>query len=161
MSLPRFLAAERVAFYLTANGELDPLPALEQANAMGKQCYLPVLHPVGHKRLWFAAWKPGDALRMNRYDIAEPLWTASSLIKPWALDMVVVPLVAFDTTGGRMGMGGGYYDRSFAWRSQRRYWKGPLLVGYGYELQKIKHVSMQPWDVPMDVVVTENTLYMR
>lgn len=161
MSLRRFLAAKRIALYLTADGELDPLPVLKQASAMGKQCYLPVLHPVGHRRLWFAGWKPGDDLRANRYNIPEPIWTPASLVKPWALDLVIVPLVAFDSNGGRMGMGGGYYDRSFAWRSRRRNWRGPLLVGYGYELQKIKHVSMQSWDVPMDAVITESTLYMR
>lgn len=155
-----FLAAKRIAFYFAADGELDPLPLLEQACAMGKQCYLPVLHPVGHRRLWFAAWKPGDALQVNRYNIPEPVWTASSLVKPWALSLVIAPLVAFDDKGHRLGMGGGYYDRSFAWRRNRRYWHGPMLIGYGYELQKVRHVSTQPWDVSMDIIVTESTLYM-
>jgi len=161
LSLRRFPGAKHIAFYLAADGELDPLPVLERACAMGKQCYLPVLHPIGHKRLWFAAWRPGDPLRANRYNILEPRWLPSTLIKPWALDLVVVPLVAFDITGNRLGMGGGYYDRSFAWRKNRRCWKDPLLVGYGYELQKTRHVSVQPWDVAMDVIVTESALYMR
>ncbi|WP_456379745.1 5-formyltetrahydrofolate cyclo-ligase [Thiolapillus sp.] len=161
VSLRRFTAAKHIALYLAVDGELDPLPVLEQACAMGKQCYLPVLHPVGHRRLWFAAWQPGDALRANSYNILEPEWLPSTLIKPWALDLVVVPLVAFDHTGKRLGMGGGYYDRSFAWRKNRNHWNGPLLVGYGYELQKIRHISVQPWDVAMDAIVTESTLYMR
>ncbi len=160
VSLRRFLGAKRIALYLAADGELDPLPVLEQACAMGKQCYLPVLHPLGYKRLCFAAWRPGDALRPNRYNIAEPEWTPSALIKPWALDLVVVPLVAFDAAANRLGMGGGYYDRSFAWRRNRRYWNGPSLVGYGYELQKLSCISPRPWDIKMDLIVTENTLYM-
>jgi len=159
--MQRFRSAKRIALYLAANGELDTWPVLQQAHLLAKHCYLPILHPVGHNRLWFAKWKPGDPLRPNRYNILEPVWTPSSLIKPWALDLVVVPLVAFDSNANRLGMGGGYYDRSFAWRSKRQYWKGPLLVGYGYGLQRVKHISTQSWDVSMDVIVTENTLYMR
>ena len=160
VSLKRFVNARRIALYLAADGELDPLPVLEKACAMGKQCYLPVLHPVRRQSLWFARWQPGDELRSNRYGIAEPMWKSQTLVKPWALDLVIVPLVAFDGKGNRMGMGGGYYDRSFAWRFHRRSWKGPMLVGYAYELQKLERIKASDWDVPMDAVVTESTLYM-
>lgn len=160
-SLRRFVTARTIALYLPADGELDTMPLLEHACSMGKRCYLPVLYPLDHKRLWFAPWKPGDVLKPNRYGIPEPIWTSATLIKPWALDLVITPLVAFDSKGNRMGMGGGYYDRSFAWRRKRRHWLGPMLVGYAYELQKIRRVHEQPWDVPMDAVVTENTLYIR
>jgi 5-formyltetrahydrofolate cyclo-ligase len=159
-SLARFQSAKHIALYLAVNGELDTLPLLERAHAMGKHCYLPVLHPVAHNRLWFARWQPGEKLRPNKFNIMEPVWTKESLIEAWALNMVIVPLVAFDCKGARLGMGGGYYDRSFSWRKYRQHWQGPLLVGYGYELQKLKHVSLQPWDVAMDIIVTENTLYM-
>ena len=81
-------------------------------------------------------------------------------MKPWALDLVITPLVAFDAEGNRMGMGGGYYDRSFAWRKRRRIWRGPMLVGYAYELQKLNSIRASDWDVPMDAVVTESALYM-
>lgn len=159
-SLPRFQSAKHIALYLAVNGELDPLPLLLRAHAMGKHCYLPVLHPVAHNRLWFARWQPGEELRANKFNIMEPVWKKDSLIEAWALNMVVVPLVAFDHTGGRLGMGGGYYDRSFSWRKHRQYWQGPFLAGYGYEFQQLKHVPRQPWDVSMDAIVTENTLYM-
>jgi 5-formyltetrahydrofolate cyclo-ligase len=160
VSLKRFVNARRIALYFAADGELDPLPVLEKACAMGKHCYLPVLHPVRRQSLWFARWHPGDELVSNRYGIAEPVWKPQTLVKPWALDLVIMPLVAFDEQGNRMGMGGGYYDRSFAWRFHRRFWKGPMLVGYAYELQKLKRMEVSDWDVPMEVVVTENTLYM-
>ncbi len=159
-SLNRFRSAERIALYLAADGELDPLPVLERACAMGKQCYLPVLHPVREQSLWFAVWRPGDVLRPNRFGIAEPEWKPGALVKPWALDLVIMPLVAFDAEGNRVGMGGGYYDRSFAWRMHRRFWRGPMLVGYAYELQKLDCIHASDWDVPMDAVVTENALYM-
>ncbi len=159
-SMNRFQNAQRVALYLAADGELDPLPVLERACAMGKQCYLPVLHPVREKSLWFVRWQPGDVLYPNRYGIAEPRWKPQALVKSWALDFVLVPLVAFDAEGNRMGMGGGYYDRSFAWRFRRHCWKGPSLVGYAYELQKQERIKPSVWDVPLDAVVTENTVYM-
>jgi 5-formyltetrahydrofolate cyclo-ligase len=159
-SLNCFRSAQRVALYLAADGELDPFPVLQRACDMGKHCYLPVLHPVRRQSLWFARWQPGEALRPNRYGIAEPEWKPQTLVKPWALDLVLMPLVAFDEQGNRMGMGGGYYDRSFAWRFHRRYWKGPRLVGYAYELQKLTRIEASEWDVPLDAVVTESTVYM-
>ncbi|WP_456373477.1 5-formyltetrahydrofolate cyclo-ligase [Thiolapillus sp.] len=160
VSLNRFTNARRVALYLAADAELDPFPVLEKACLMGKQCYLPVLHPVREQSLWFARWQPGEALRPNRYGIAEPVWKPQTLVKPWALDLVLMPLVAFDSKGNRMGMGGGYYDRSFAWRFGRRFWKGPMLVGYAYELQKVKNIKVSDWDVPLDAIVTESAVYM-
>ncbi len=160
MQLPRFRSAKHIALYLAVNGELSAMPLLERAHAMGKHCYLPVLHPVGHNRLWFARWQPGDPLRPNKFNIMEPVWNKDSLIEAWALNLVVVPLVAFDRRRGRLGMGGGYYDRTFSWRAHRRHWQGPLLVGYGYELQKVTYLPQQPWDVSMDVIATENELYM-
>ncbi|BAO43091.1 5-formyltetrahydrofolate cyclo-ligase [Thiolapillus brandeum] len=160
LSLNRFQSARRVALYLAADGELDPLPVLRKACAMGKHCYLPVLHPVREQSLWFVRWQPGEALHPNRYGIAEPRWKPQGLVKPWALDLVLMPLVAFDEQGNRMGMGGGYYDRSFAWRFHRHFWKGPELVGYAYELQKLTRIRASKWDVPMDAIVTESTVYM-
>ncbi len=128
---------------------------------MGKQCYLPVLHPVARGRLWFARWQPGDVLHPNRYGIPEPSWKTHTLASAWALDMIILPLVAFDARCNRMGMGGGYYDRSLAWRLRRGIWKGPMLIGYAYEAQKLGQIHVAPWDVPLDAVVTESALYMR
>ncbi|HIE54743.1 MAG TPA: hypothetical protein EYP90_06125 [Chromatiaceae bacterium] len=75
-----FRYAKRIAFYLAVDGELDPMPLIRRALLMGKCCYLPVLHPLGHQRLWFARWRPGDHLRPNRYGIAEPLWNRNTLV---------------------------------------------------------------------------------
>ena len=152
---PFFLRAERIAFYLASDGELDPLPLLRSAVAMGKQCLLPVLHPLGHRRLWFARWKPGEPLRPNRYGIPEPRWERSGLLSPRAIDLVLMPLVAFDHRCHRMGMGAGYYDRTFAWRMRSPTWRGPSLVGYAYALQGVTAIDTQPWDVPLDAVITE------
>jgi len=158
-TLPAFIRAKRIAFYLASDGELDPQPLIRHAAVMHKCLYLPVLHPLGHKRLWFARWQPGEPLRRNLYGIPEPLWEQGGLIDPRALDLVFMPLVAFDARCNRMGMGAGYYDRTFAWKLHRRFWKGPKLIGYAYSLQKLPGIEARPWDVPMNMVVTENEIY--
>lgn len=157
-ALPAFRYGERIAFYLASDGELDPMPLMQRAIRQGKACYLPVLHPLGHKRLWFARWQPGDPLIPNRYGIPEPAWSPTSLVDSRALSLLFMPLVAFDARCNRMGMGAGYYDRTFAWRLLHRYWKGPVLVGYAYARQQWPSLKRQPWDVPMDMVVTERAL---
>lgn len=154
-----FLNAKRLAFYLSANGELDPRPAMQMAHDLGKQCFLPVLHPVKHNRLWFVRWTPETRLDANMFGILEPEVRRGSLIPPWALDVVIMPLVAFDAECHRVGMGGGYYDRTFAYRLLRRVWHKPLLAGYAYEFQRVTTLRPAPWDVPLDRVISPTCCY--
>ena len=156
---PWFLSAQSIAAYLPANGELDPLPVLERAWSQGKRCYLPVLRPFGQQRLWFAQWSPGERLAVNKFGIPEPQQLNDRLIAPWALDIVLMPLVAFDTHGNRVGMGGGYYDRTFAYLHHRSNWRKPLRVGYAYEFQCIKQINARPWDIRLDIAVTDQAVY--
>jgi 5-formyltetrahydrofolate cyclo-ligase len=79
-------------------------------------------------------------------------------VNPRAIDLVILPLVAFDDACQRMGMGAGYYDRTFAWKLQPHRWRGPRLVGYAHALQQVPAVDAKPWDVPMDAVITEKAL---
>ncbi len=128
---------------------------------MGKQCLLPVLHPLGHKRLWFSPWRPGERLRANRYGIEEPLWERAGLVDVRGVDLVVVPLVAFDAACNRMGMGAGYYDRTFAWKLRHPDRLRPRLVGYAHDFQRIEKLDRNPWDVPLQAVITENGIACR
>ena len=154
-----FRRASRIGLYLGSRGELDPAPVMRAALAMRKRCCLPVLHPLRPGDLWFILWEPGDPLRPNRFGIPEPVPLQHRRIRPWALELVLVPLVAFDPEGHRLGMGGGYYDRTFAYRTRRSSWPGPLLVGYAHEFQCVPRLASQPWDVPMDWVVTDQRIY--
>ncbi|HPE81903.1 MAG TPA: 5-formyltetrahydrofolate cyclo-ligase, partial [Gammaproteobacteria bacterium] len=149
---PRFLRARRVAGYFGRNGEIDPMPLLARAAAMHKHCYLPVLHPFRAGSLWFCRWHPGERLRLNRYGIPEPVPSAGAMIPARWLDVVVVPLLGFDSDCHRLGMGGGYYDRTFSFARRHRLASRPYLIGVAHEVQRVDALPIRPWDVQLDSV---------
>jgi len=153
-----FRNSQRIAAYLSSDGEIDAHPLIERAWAMNKQVYLPVLRPFGDNCLWFAHYAPGTPLVKNRYGIAEPEIDHVKRVEAFALDLVLAPLVGFDLNGNRLGMGGGFYDRSFAHLLRHRYWLKPRLVGLAYDFQQVKYLPAQPWDVPLTAVATENRI---
>lgn len=118
---------------------------------------LPVLHADG--RLRFAPWRSGAPLTANRYGIPEPEVTETALIEPEAMALVVVPLVGFDLSCARLGMGAGWYDRSFAFRNTRA--APPFLVGAAFAAQHIDTLTTESWDVPMDAVCTEHEIVLN
>jgi 5-formyltetrahydrofolate cyclo-ligase len=156
-ALPAFALAHRIAGYLAVDGELDPMPVLENALTFGKEVYLPVL--MDDQRLMFAPFRRDIPMRPNRFGILEPDVPTIEWIMPVRLDLVLVPLVAFDVHGMRLGMGGGYYDRSFAFRMNGGSALKPALLGLAYEIQKVTELERRAWDVPLDGIVTEARLY--
>lgn len=157
--LALFRRAERIALYYPVQGEADPLPLLDRAVAMGKRVYLPVLPHYSLHRLWFAPYEEGMAMIPNRFGIPEPDVTKRELIGPMRLDLVITPLVAFDERGHRMGMGGGFYDRTFAYLTKRGGWRKPRMLGFAHQFQRVERIERQPWDVPLDGVATELGVY--
>jgi 5-formyltetrahydrofolate cyclo-ligase len=151
------IQSQRVAAYLASDGEINPYPLMQSLWKSGKTIYLPVLVPFSNQTLWFAEFSPTDTLVFNRFGIPEPV--RRRLIKPCALDLVLTPLVAFDSSGHRIGMGGGYYDRSFAFLRRRQHWRKPRLLGLAYELQKQACIEPNDWDIPLDAVATESRIY--
>ncbi len=151
-----FLRASRIACYFAHDGELDPAGLMAMAWCRGKRVYVPVLNGGVFERMRFAPYRQGDFLAYNRYGIAEP--PAAGAVSGRCLDLVLMPLVAFDETGNRLGMGGGFYDRSFAYLRHRQAWRKPLLLGVGYDFQYCPGLPSDPWDVPMAGVVTESRL---
>lgn len=152
---PSFRRAMRIACYLPADGEMDTRPLIEQAWRSGKQVFLPIV-PSSAGRMSFRAYRPDSRLRNNRYGIPEPFDTP--LLPPRALDLVLAPLVAFDAHGHRLGMGGGFYDRTFAFLHHRRLWQHPRLVGVAYAFQEVDELPAEPWDVPLWGIATEHGL---
>lgn len=154
-----FRVSRRVAFYLAHHGEIDPAPILEHAQHLGKTCYLPVLSHLSWDRLWFAPAKPGVEFKRNRFGIPEPQVPARELVRAPALDLILLPLVGFDPAGHRLGMGGGFYDKSLAFLRHRQRWHKPHLIGLAYEFQRLAQLPTNVWDVPLTAVVTDQAVY--
>jgi 5-formyltetrahydrofolate cyclo-ligase len=157
-----FLACRRIACYLPNNGEIDPRPIIERIQRMNKTCYLPVLSRLGHDRLWFAPYTSDMRLKPNRFGIPEPDVPLSRLVRARELDLILTPLVAVDRDGNRLGMGGGFYDRSLEFLRHRAHWHKPHLLGLAYDFQRLdeERLPAQPWDVPLAGVVTDRGVFL-
>ena len=151
LALPFAASARTVAGYWAMDGEIA-LHAWQLRLPREVGYCLPVLHPDDTLR--FAPWKPGAPLTTNRYGIPEPDVPPARLLRPEQLDLVVAPLVAFDRQGHRLGMGGGWYDRSFAARLDAP--APPYLVGAGFSAQRVDAIAPARWDVRLDAVCTES-----
>jgi 5-formyltetrahydrofolate cyclo-ligase len=149
-SQPRLRQPGYVAGYWAVNGEL-PLHAVQLRLAPGQVWCLPVVQDDGHLR--FAPWRAGDPLQPSRHGIPEPTLAPEATLAPQDMQVVLLPLLGFDAAGTRLGMGGGYYDRSFAFRQGRA--APPLLVGVGFACQELPALAPEPWDVPLDALLTE------
>ncbi|WP_245688295.1 5-formyltetrahydrofolate cyclo-ligase [Thiohalomonas denitrificans] len=156
---PLFRRSRHIALYISNDGEVDLHALAERACRMGKRCYLPVLSPLFHNRLWFAPYRPGCRMTPNRFGIPEPDVACSAMRRVWSLDLVLAPLVAFDAMGNRLGMGGGFYDRTFAYLNQRHRWHKPRILGTAFEFQRVGELPCESWDVPMNGIITETQFY--
>ncbi len=150
---PLFWRARRIAFYISSRGEPDLADLLTQTERAGKSCFLPVIRPG--RRLAFVRWRTGEPLHSNRFGIPEPRFSSRAVARTWSIDLVLVPLVAFDAEGRRLGMGGGFYDRTLACRRQGAGTPGPRLCGVAWQWQEVQRLPERAWDVPLDAVVTE------
>jgi|SRR5882672_6616729 len=146
----------RIAIYSAVHGELSTAPLRQIAESRGCQVFLPrVSRGRGFHMTFVPLRKPW---RANRYGVPEPLHVHGALPARW-LDVVVVPLVAFDASGTRLGSGAGYYDRALAHLALRNDWRRPLVVGYAYDFQRVESLERKRWDVPMHLVVTDRHVY--
>ncbi|ONH53699.1 5-formyltetrahydrofolate cyclo-ligase [Pseudomonas cedrina] len=157
---PLFRRAKHISLYLPTDGEIDPRLLLRAAQRRGKATYLPVLSAWPRTKMVFQRVRPGEKLLPNRFRILEPRVNISRQRKVWALDLVLLPLVGFDDAGGRLGMGGGFYDRSLAYLARRRSWRKPTLLGLAHECQKVERLVQASWDVPLAGTVTDKQWYI-
>jgi len=142
----------RIALYAALPEELDTTPLIELARQRGCRIYLPRIdrHSLGRKMQFV---EMSSRQRSNRLGIFEP--EGARIIGARWLDLVFLPLVGFDSRGVRLGTGGGFYDRAFAFRRWRAVWHTPRLIGLAYSFQQVEHITSAPHDVLMDAVVTE------
>lgn len=158
--LAAFETAQRVAGFLAFDGEADPLALMEAAVDGGKEVYVPIIVAKAQP-LMFAPWRPDSPMKKNRFGILEPDVPSSQWLQARELDCVITPLVAFDDSCRRIGVGGGFYDRSFAFLNDSCEKATSHLVGFAYSLQQIASIDSQPWDVVLNEVVTEANHFVR
>jgi len=151
--LPEYRRARSVALFLAFDGEPSLAALVASARRQRKRLYVPVLHGL---TMTFAELEPDAKLTANFFGIMEP--TLGPRIDPRELDLVLTPLVAFDDRGVRVGVGRGYYDRTFKFLRQRSHWLRPKLLGVAYELQRVEPLTPSSWDVPLWGVVTETAV---
>jgi 5-formyltetrahydrofolate cyclo-ligase len=157
---PLFRRARHISLYLPTDGEIDPRLLLRAAQRRGKATYLPVLSAWPRTKMVFQRIRPGEKLKPNRFRILEPRANLARQRQVWALDLVLLPLVGFDDVGGRLGMGGGFYDRSLAYLARRKNWRKPTLLGLAHECQKVERLAQASWDVPLQGTVTDKAWYV-
>jgi len=151
-----FRVAQRIAFYQAAGGEIDPRMLLDLALSEGKSCFLPVIQQDNPEFVSFAPYDANTELVPNKWGIAEP--STSEVISPTNFDVVFVPLVGFSKDCFRLGMGKGFYDRTFSFKIFNRP-SSPMLVGLAHESQLVDSFPVESWDVRLDAVATERHIY--
>ena len=156
MAYPPVLLAQTAAVFLSFDGELDTRPLIDQLWRAGKRVYLPVLHPFSPGNLLFLHYHPSSDLVVNRLKIREPKLDVRDVLPLSQLDVLVTPLVAFDADGQRLGMGGGFYDRTLQnWRQHRL-----QPVGYAHDCQQVDALPTEQWDIPLPAVITPSKTWL-
>ncbi|WP_133407722.1 5-formyltetrahydrofolate cyclo-ligase [Parashewanella tropica] len=147
---------QSVALYLSFDGELDTMPLIQKLWQSGVKTFLPVLHPFTQGHLLFLEYQNSTPMKLNKFGIEEPELACNKVLPVEQLDAIITPLVAFDEQGNRMGMGGGYYDRTLAYLESKPFLK---VIGYAHECQKVDALPIEAWDKPLSAVVTAQAFY--
>ncbi len=149
-----FQNAKKIAFYHAVRGEADPSSL---STSTSKQFYLPILAEEKNLGLVFAPINKQTQYKQNCFSIPEPIVDKSTLTPPTSLDLVIMPLSGFDLQGNRIGMGGGYYDRCFSFKLNKK--TKPILLGFAFDFQEIvKKIEIESWDIGLDAIATESRL---
>ncbi|MBE4911309.1 5-formyltetrahydrofolate cyclo-ligase [Haemophilus parainfluenzae] len=141
--------AQHIALYLSFDGEISTDKLIKILWAQGKQVYLPVLHPFNPNHLLFLRYLPDTPMLKNKFGILEPKLNVQSVLPLEELDILFTPLVAFDKQGNRLGMGGGFYDRTLQnWRNSSF-----IPVGLAHQCQQVEQLPTEAWDVPLHQIL--------
>lgn len=152
---PKVQSAQTIALFLSFDGEIDTMPLIQQLWQRGKQVYLPVLHPFNRHSLLFLAYTPTTQLIKNRFNIQQPALDVQQVLPLNQLDIMLIPLVAFDLIGQRLGMGGGFYDRILAGWQQ----KGFYPIGLAHQCQQVDKLPSATWDIPLPEIITPQKIW--
>ena len=141
--------AQHIALYVSFDGEISTEKLIKTLWAQGKQVYLPVLHPFNPNHLLFLRYLPDTPMLKNKFGIWEPKLNVQSVLPLEELDILFTPLVAFDKQGNRLGMGGGFYDRTL------QHWQKSsfIPVGLAHQCQQVEQLPTEAWDVPLHQIL--------
>ena len=148
---------DKVACFLSFDGEISTHAIIHKMADLDCQCFLPKLRPLKPNRLWFMPFSSASTMTNNRLGISEVDLPVNNALPVSKLDIVLLPLVAFDKQGNRLGMGGGFYDATFA--HLRESDNRPLFIGLAHEFQMVEQLPSDPWDLPLDGVCTDKSFY--
>ncbi|MCG9598307.1 5-formyltetrahydrofolate cyclo-ligase [Vibrio sp. Isolate25] len=155
--LPELSSAQHIALYLSTDGEIHTAPLIAWLRQQGKDIYLPVIHPFSAGQLLFLRYDSDTPMVRNRYNIQEPKLDQTRIIPVQQLDLITTPLVAFDHHGHRLGMGGGYYDRTLEpWFHHK---SGAKPIGLAHDCQQVDKLPVESWDVPLPKIVTPKQIW--
>jgi len=155
----KVLQAQHIALYLTNDGELNTIPFIEWCWTQKKNIYLPVIHPFSKGQLLFLQYTNDTPMVQNHFGIDEPKLNVNLIQPVTDIDIIFTPLVAFDKSGERLGMGGGFYDRTLArWYGKYHFDKStrPYPIGLAHNCQQVEHIPSEHWDVPIPEIITPN-----
>ena len=156
-NLDIFKDSQNIACYLSFKNEVDTTAIIDKLFELNKHCYLPTLKP--NKEIHYLAYTSDTPLIKNSYGFAQPDVNITYPVSITQLDLVITPLVMFDQDCHRVGWGYGYYDRTFSFLNNCARPTKPFLLGIAYELQKQQNLEPQVWDVPLDAIISETTIY--
>lgn len=147
---PKIKTAQHISLFLSFDGEIDTRPLILALWQQKKSLYLPVLHPFSPGHLLFLHYTPETPMVSHPFGIQEPRLNVQSVLPVSQLDVIITPLVAFDAQGNRLGMGGGYYDRTLKnWRNN-----GSYPIGVAHDCQQVDALSCEDWDIPLPEIIT-------
>lgn len=150
---PIFQESRHIACYIAFNSEFDAAPIIDTIWQAQKMCYLPII--TASQSLEFVRYKPHDELQKNKLSILEPVDLLHK-IQADKLDLVVAPLVGFANDGTRLGAGGGYYDRTFAFKNDVS--DAPNIYGLAFSTQECDEIESEKWDIKLNGIITEKEI---
>lgn len=155
LKFPPVQQARKIALFLSVDGELNTHPLMAKLWQHEQEVYLPVLHPFAKGQLLFIRYDAATPLTPNRLAIPEPPLDIRHLATLDELDVLMVPLVAFDSQGQRLGMGGGFYDRTLQnWQQH-----GFLPIGLAHDCQRVETLPVAEWDIPLPAIITPSKIW--
>lgn len=154
-----FQGEQNLALYLSFDGEVDTQPLIDYLWSMKRGVFLPILHPFCQGHLLFQEFTHDTKMRENHFGILEPTLNVQRVCPVEKLNVIFTPLVAFDLSGNRLGMGGGFYDRTLTGLASLNEKCQPIVVGLAHELQKNAALPVEPWDIRLPYILTASKLY--